>query len=61
MLNIVHRGTIVNNQNGTITYTPDSGYDGSDSFTYTINDQANGGQDTTPRGDLAQAGPEIRS
>ncbi len=29
-------GTLVDNGNGTLTYTPDSGYHGSDSFTYTI-------------------------
>lgn len=38
-------GTVVYNNNGTFTYTPDSGYSGSDSFTYTITD-ADGDQST---------------
>ncbi len=35
-------GTVVNNFNGTITYTPDLAFNGTDSFTYTIADN-NGG------------------
>ncbi|ACL70752.1 Ig-like domain-containing protein [Halothermothrix orenii] len=31
-------GTAVKNGDGTITYTPDNGYTGSDSFTYTVSD-----------------------
>jgi T1SS-143 domain-containing protein len=31
-------GTVVYNNDGTFTYTPNSGYSGSDSFTYTIKD-----------------------
>ncbi|MEH2588349.1 DUF5801 repeats-in-toxin domain-containing protein [Bradyrhizobium sp. AZCC 1721] len=31
-------GTVVYNNNGTFTYTPDAGYTGADSFTYTIKD-----------------------
>ncbi|MEL6886577.1 MAG: FG-GAP-like repeat-containing protein, partial [Pseudomonadota bacterium] len=31
-------GTIVDNGDGTLTYTPDTGYNGTDSFTYTITD-----------------------
>ena len=31
-------GTAVNNLDGTVTYTPDAGYSGPDSFTYTITD-----------------------
>ena len=38
-------GTIVVNTDGTITYTPDANYNGSDSFTYTISD-GNGGTST---------------
>jgi hypothetical protein len=38
-------GTVVVNNNGTITYTPNAGASGSDSFTYTISD-GNGGTDT---------------
>ncbi|WP_316354888.1 beta strand repeat-containing protein [Devosia sp.] len=38
-------GTVVINQNGTITYTPASNYSGPDSFTYTISD-GNGGTST---------------
>ena len=38
-------GTNVINGDGTITYTPDSGYSGPDSFTYTISD-GQGGSDT---------------
>ena len=31
-------GTAVNNGNGTVTYTPNDGFDGGDSFTYTVDD-----------------------
>ena len=36
-------GSVVLNQDGTVTYTPASGYEGSDSFTYTVTD---GGSNT---------------
>jgi immune inhibitor A len=39
------RGTAVSNGDGTITYTPDAGYVGSDGFTYTASD-GRGGTDT---------------
>jgi hypothetical protein len=29
-------GTVVNNNDGTVTYTPDADYNGSDSYTYTV-------------------------
>ncbi len=35
-------GTVIVNENGTVTYTPDSDYDLDDSFTYTVSD-GNGG------------------
>ncbi|MGH9968876.1 MAG: Ig-like domain-containing protein [Pyrinomonadaceae bacterium] len=38
-------GTATNNNNGTVTYRPDNGFIGSDSFTYTISD-GRGGFDT---------------
>lgn len=38
-------GTVSDNGNGTVTYTPNSGFSGSDGFTYTISD-GNGGQAT---------------
>jgi hypothetical protein len=38
-------GSVVVNSDGTITYTPDTGFVGTDSFTYTISD-GRGGQDT---------------
>jgi alpha-tubulin suppressor-like RCC1 family protein len=31
-------GTVADNGNGTLTYTPDTGYSGNDSFTYTVSD-----------------------
>jgi len=40
-----HGSVTINDDNTTITYTPDSGYYGSDSFDYTISD-GNGGEDT---------------
>ncbi len=39
------RGSVVYNDNGTFTYTPDENYYGNDSFTYTIYD-GEGGSDT---------------
>ncbi len=39
-------GAVVDNGDGTLTYTPDPNYNGSDSFTYTISDGA-GGTDTS--------------
>jgi Ca2+-binding RTX toxin-like protein len=38
-------GTVVNNNDGTFTYTPDADFAGTDSFTYTVDD-GNGGTDT---------------
>ena len=38
-------GTTIVNANGTITYTPNPGFDGVDSFTYTVDD-GNGGSST---------------
>ncbi len=38
-------GTVVNNGDGTFTYTPNADFNGSDSFTYTVTD-SNGGTDT---------------
>lgn len=38
-------GSVVDNGDGTVTYTPDPGYSGPDSFTYTVLD-GNGGSDT---------------
>ena len=36
-------GTAVDNNDGTITYTPDSGFVGSDNFTYTVSDGTDAG------------------
>ena len=38
-------GTVVDNNDGTLTYTPDANFDGIDTFTYTVND-GNGNTDT---------------
>jgi hypothetical protein len=38
-------GTTTLNSDGTVTYTPDAGYSGSDSFSYTVSD-GNGGEAT---------------
>lgn len=38
-------GTVANNGNGTVTYTPNAGFAGSDQFTYTVGD-GKGGADT---------------
>jgi VCBS repeat-containing protein len=35
-------GSVVRNPDGTLTYTPDSGFTGSDSFTYTVSDGEGG-------------------
>ncbi len=42
----VSKGTLVLNVNGSFTYTPESNYTGSDSFTYTVTDAASGESDT---------------
>ena len=49
-------GTVVINPDGTIGYTPDADFTGTDTFTYTISD-GNGGTDTatvTVTGDACQ-------
>ncbi len=38
-------GSVVDNQDGTLTYTPNTGFDGTDGFTYTLSD-GTGGRDT---------------
>ncbi|MEC7765239.1 MAG: Ig-like domain-containing protein [Pseudomonadota bacterium] len=38
-------GTVTDNGDGTVTYTPNTGFMGEDTFTYTVSD-GNGGQDT---------------
>lgn len=38
-------GTVTNNGDGTLTYNPNAGFSGVDTFTYTVSDR-NGGQDT---------------
>jgi len=38
-------GTVIDNGDGTLTYTPDLNFNGSDSFSYTVGD-GNGGFDT---------------
>ncbi|SPF80392.1 Ig-like domain-containing protein [Pseudoprimorskyibacter insulae] len=40
-----NNGTVVNNNDGTVTYTPNNNYTGTDTFTYTVSD-GNGGTDT---------------
>ncbi|HEX9822235.1 MAG TPA: Ig-like domain-containing protein, partial [Methylomirabilota bacterium] len=40
-------GSAVNNGDGTVTYTPDAGFVGSDSFEYTISDGAGGADSAT--------------
>lgn len=42
--NQASNGTVVNNMNGTFTYTPNADSNGTDSFTYTVSD-GNGGTD----------------
>jgi len=37
-LGVPANGVVVNNHNGTITYTPDSNFNGNESFSYTISD-----------------------
>ena len=36
-------GAVVNNNDGTVTYTPNAGYTGPDNFTYTVSDGMDGG------------------
>ncbi|MFT5523747.1 MAG: hypothetical protein ACI9HK_001695 [Pirellulaceae bacterium] len=40
-----NNGSVSNNNDGTLTYTPDNGFNGTDTFTYTVSDNA-GGSDT---------------
>ncbi|NTW55850.1 MAG: tandem-95 repeat protein, partial [Chlorobiaceae bacterium] len=60
-------GTLVQNPDGSFTYTPTANYNGTDSFTYTISD-GQGGTDTatvtinvTPVKDDPQANPDANS
>ena len=39
-------GSLTNNGNGTITYTPNAGFSGVDTFTYSVDDTANNGPST---------------
>ncbi|GJM28772.1 MAG: hypothetical protein DHS20C17_14070 [Cyclobacteriaceae bacterium] len=48
-------GTAVNNGDGTITYTPNAGYEGGDNFTYTINDDQ--GETSLPGDVVITVGP----
>ena len=57
-------GTAVVNPDGTVTYTPDPDFNGTDTFTYTVSD-GNGGTDTgtitvdvTPVNDDPVANPD---
>lgn len=45
-LNDGHYGTVSQNEDSTVTYTPQAGFEGNDSFSYTVDD-GNGGLDTT--------------
>ncbi|MFC1718338.1 tandem-95 repeat protein, partial [Candidatus Poribacteria bacterium] len=45
-------GLLVNNGNGTVTYTPNENYNGSDSFTYSICDTGEDGDGSTDGDDL---------
>src|SRR5207247_2521603 len=45
-------GTVVNNTDGTVTYTPDANYNGPDSFIYTISDGQGGGTSATVNVDV---------
>ncbi len=51
-------GTVVDNGDGTFTYTPNNGFKGSDSFTYTVDD-GNGGTDTATVNVTVSTGPPI--
>ncbi len=44
-VNQAGNGTVIYNNDGTVTYTPDENYNGNDSFTYTVTD-SNGGTAT---------------
>jgi hypothetical protein len=50
-------GTVENNGDGTVTYTPGAGFTGSDSFTYTIGDGAGGAPSTATVTVAVLAGP----
>ncbi len=53
-------GTVVINPDGTVTYTPDPGFSGIDSFTYTACVPAPAVPSATPRATLAEAvGPQL--
>ncbi|MGH8491341.1 MAG: tandem-95 repeat protein [Gammaproteobacteria bacterium] len=60
-------GTVVNNADGTVTYTPNTGFSGTDSFTYNVKDTQNAtsntatvtvGVNATP---VANAGPDANA
>ncbi|WP_445630825.1 beta strand repeat-containing protein [Nostoc sp. DSM 114167] len=53
------QGSLVNNNNGTYTYTPDQNYYGSDSFTYTIGDGHGGSSTATVNLTISEITPPI--
>ncbi|MGJ5631155.1 beta strand repeat-containing protein [Nostoc sp. CALU 1950] len=53
------QGSLVNNNNGTYTYTPVDNYYGSDSFTYTISDGQGGSSTTTVNLTINEITPPI--
>ncbi len=52
-------GTAINNGDGTVTYTPDSGFFGTDSFSYTIDDGNSGSDTATVTITVAQVIPQV--
>ncbi len=54
-------GTLIDNGDGTLTYTPNAGYSGPDSFTYTISDGTDPATATVNLTVDAASGPEIIS
>jgi uncharacterized repeat protein (TIGR01451 family) len=50
-------GVVVNNNNGTVTYTPDAGFAGTDTFTFTVGDGHGGTDDATATVTVANAAP----
>lgn len=60
-LGVVANGSLVDNGDGTVTYTPDAGFSGVDGFVYTIRDDAGATAQATASISVARGGVAVSS